>query len=411
MKGADFMIKTPEEILQYVKDENIKSINLSFCDIFGNEKNVVILPEELKSAFTTGVPFNISDVKNFGEGIYKDVFFHPEPETFANMAWRPDNDRAIRMFCNMTYPDGTPFVERGTKSFLKQAIRDADDAGFEFYFSTAIEFYLLGTDEYGLSTREPYDTATLYDIPPEDKCEPIRRSILLAMEHMDIFPNNAYHEDGPGQNKISFGYLDPLTAGNHITTLKAIIKNEARNAGLFADFSPKPVQYQPGNGFNICISVRSRDGSESQLPYAVAGIMNRIRELTAFLNPMRISYDRLSRHGAPKYVTWTSENREHLFRMTEGEGGYYKAELRSPDSTVNPYLAFALLIYAGLEGLRNLTPLDEVSNIDLEKADMETLAQFKLLPQSFEEACKIARDSDFVKEYVPEDIVKMYLYR
>ena len=125
------MIKTPEEILQYVKDENIKSINLSFCDIFGNEKNVVILPEELKSAFTTGVPFNISDVKNFGEGIYKDVFFHPEPDTFANMAWRPDNDRAIRMFCNMTYPDGTPFVERGTKSFLKQAIRDADDAGFE----------------------------------------------------------------------------------------------------------------------------------------------------------------------------------------------------------------------------------------------------------------------------------------
>ena len=400
-----------EEIIQFVKDNNVKSIVLSFCDIFGKEKNIVILPEELKTAFSTGIPFNASEVKNFGEGIFRDLLLHPETETFSDMPWRPDNDRAIRIFCSMTYPDGKPFEERGTKSLLKRALIEAEKTGYEFYFATEIEFYLFKKDSYGVSTKEPYDNAGMFDILPEDKSDRIRRKILLAMESMDIYPNNAFHEQGPGQNKITFGFLDPLTAGNNITTLKAIIRNEAENAGLVADFSPKPLLHHPGNGFHISISVRSNDGSDSKMAFAIAGIMNHIQEMTAFLNPTRDSYERLTRHGAPKYVTWTSENREQLFRIPELVGKYRRAELRSCDSTVNPYLAFALLIFAGLDGIEKELELDPVSNFDLGTADAETLAKIKKLPTNFEEACAIAKNSEFIKEHISPDLMDMYLNR
>lgn len=399
------------EIMQFVKENKIKSIHLSFCDIFGKEKNIVILPEELATAFDTGIAFNASEVKNFGEGIYRDLLLHPETDTFSDMPWRPDNDRAVRMYCSMTYADGKPFVERGTKSGLISAINAAERMGFEFYFATEIEFYLFKTDENGKPTKEPYDEAGLFDIPPEDKCEPLRRNMLLALEEMDVFPNNTFHEEGPGQNKISFGYFDPLTAGNNITTLKAIIKNEAANAGLYADFSPKPLPDKPGNGFHISISVRSNDGSDNEMAYAIAGIMNRMREITAFLNPTRESYERLSVYGAPQYITWSSQNREQLFRIPEIVGKYRKAELRSCDSTVNPFLAFALLILAGLEGIENHMELDPVTNFDLNTADEATLAGFKKLPLTFEEAGECARQSEFVKKYIPEDIINMYLNR
>ncbi|MBR7072529.1 MAG: glutamine synthetase [Eubacterium sp.] len=402
---------TKEDIIRFVKEERVKSIVLAFCDIFGKEKNIVIHPEELKTAFEVGIPFNAAELKNFGEGIFRDLLLHPEPETFSDMPWRDPDDKAIRMYCNMTYADGKPFTEHGTKSLLIQAISEAEAAGYEFYFSTEIEFYLLLLDSFGKPTKEPFDEAGLYDILPDDKSDRIRRKMLRALEQMEIYPNNAFHEEGPGQNKISFGYLDPLTAGNHITTLKAIIKNEAANANLYADFSPKPLRHQPGNGFHVSISVRSNDGSDGDMAYAVAGIINRIRDITAFLNPMRESYERLTRQGAPKYVSWSSENREQLFRVPDVVGSFRKAELRSPDSTANPYLVFALLIFAALEGIRNRTQLDPVCNFDLDSADEATLAGLQMLPQNFEEACEIAKNSDFIKEHISEGLLKMYLNR
>ncbi len=398
-----------DEIMRFVKDNNVKTIHLSFCDIYGNEKNIEIMPEELRGAFELGIPFNVSEVKNFGEGIYRNLVLHPEYETFSDMPWRETDDRAVRMFCSMTYADGTPFVRRGTKSLLKQALEEADKSGFEFFFSTEIEFYLFKLDENGNPTKEPYDNAGLYDIPPEDKCESLRRRMCLAVEKMDVFPNNTFHEAGPGQNKITFNYNDPLTAGNNVTTLKAIIKNEAANSGLYADFSPKPLADQPGNGFHIGVSVRADDGTDTKTAYALSGMLSHIREMTAFLNPFEESYKRLGKLGAPRYVSWTSENREQLFCVPETVGKYRLAELRSSDSTVNPYLAFALLIFASLDGIKNELELPPVANFDMDTADEATLADYEKLPNSFEEARSIAMNSEFIKQYVPEDIIKMYL--
>ena len=398
-----------EEILKFVKDNNVKSINLSFCDIYGKEKNIVIMPEELRGAFELGVPFNVSEVKNFGEGVYRNLLLHPEYETFSDMPWRQENDRAIRMFCSMTYVDGTPFTSRGTKSLLKKAIEEADKAGYEFFFSTEIEFYLFKRDENGEPTKIPYDKAGMFDIPPRDQCERIRRNVCLALAKMDVFPNNTYHERGPAQNKITFSYNDPLTAGNNITTLKAIVKNEAANNGLYADFSPKPLPDKPGNGFHIGVSIRANDGTDHNVAFAIAGMMEHIGEMTAFLNPFEESYKRLGKLGAPRYVSWTSENREQLFRVPETVGKYRLAELRSADSMVNPFLAFALLIFASLDGIEKQIPLPPIANFDMDTADEATLAGYKKLPNTFEEACQIAQNSEFIKKYLHEDLIKMYL--
>ncbi len=398
-----------EEILRFVKDNNIKTIHLAFCDIYGKEKNIVIMPEELRAAFDHGVVFNASEIKDFGEGIYRNLLLHPEYETFSDMPWRQDDDRAIRMFCGMTYIDGRPFTNRGTKSLLKEAIDDADKKGYEFFFSTEIEFYLFKRDSEGNPTKEPYDHAGIYDIPPRDKCEDIRRNICLALAKMDVFPNNTYHERGPAQNKITFSYNDPLTAANNVTTLKSIIKNEAANQGLYADFSPKPIADMPGNGFHIGVSVRSTVGGDNNSAYAVAGMLKRVREMTAFLNPKEESYKRLGKAGAPIYVSWTSENREHLIRVPETVGNYKLAEVRSCDSMVNPYLAFALLIYSSLDGITNKMEAPPVSNFDFETADEATLSQYEKLPANFDEASEIASQSEFIKEHLSEDLIKMYL--
>ncbi len=405
------MTLNKDEIIRIVKEENIKTVILAFCDIFGREKNITIMPEELSSAFKHGVAFDASEVKDFGEGIYRNLILHPEPETFSDLPWRPENDQAVRMFCNMTYADGAPFERRGTKSLLIKALSEAEKSGYEFYFGTELEFYLFKTDSDGKPTKEPYDDAMLYDIPPEDKCDEIRRKICLTLEEMGARPNNAFHEAGPGQNKITFGYYNPLTAGNHFTTLKTIIKNEAANAGLYADFSPKPLPDMPGNGFHINISVRSNDGGDNHMAYAIAGILKRIREIAAFLNPSEESFKRLSVKGAPKYISWTSENHAHLLKVPEYVGAYRQAELRSPDSTANPYLAFALIIYACLEGINNQYELPPVANFSFRTMPQEVVSQYELFPHSFEEASEIARNSEFVKKYVPEDIINMYLNR
>ncbi len=398
-----------EEIIKFVKDNNIKSVNLSFCDIYGREKNIVIMPEKLSGAFEHGIACNISEVKNFGEGIYRNVLLHPEYETFSDMPWKEENDRAVRLFCSMTYADGTPFDRRGTKSLLKKAIAAADEEGYEFFFLCELEFYLFKLDENGKPTKEPYDEASLFDIPPEDKCETVRRKICLALEKMGVFPNNTFHEAGPGQNKITFSYTDPLTAGNNITTLKAVIKNEAANCGLYADFSPKPLADKPGNGFHIGISVRANDGNNANTAFALSGMMDKICEMTAFLNPFDKSYKRIGKLGAPIYVSWTSENREQLFCVPETVGKYRLVKLRSSDSTVNPYLAFALLIYASLDGIKKQTEIPPVSNFDFDTADESVVSGYKKLPASFEEARSLAMNSEFIKEYVPDDLIKMYL--
>ena len=395
-----------EEVMQYVQEEDVKFIRLAFCDVIGKQKNISILPEELPRAFEYGIAFDASAIAGFGDESKCDLLLHPEPETLMLLPWRPEHGKVVRMFTYITYPDGSLF-ECDTRSLLKKAIEDAKKAGYSFSFGAEQEFYLFHLDENGKPTKSPYDNAGYMDIAPEDRGENIRREICLTLEQMAIRPESSHHEEGPGQNEIDFRYSDALTAADNAMTFQTTVKTIAYRNGLWADFSAKPLDDAPGNGFHINMSVKPGEPSEN-LFYMIAGVLDKVEDMTAFLNPTDNSYRRFGQSKAPGYISWSEENRSQLVRIPAAVGKYRRAELRSPDPTANPYLAFALMIYAGLYGLQNQLDMPNAANINLYKADSETLTNLKKLPKDLATACKIASESEFIKTHIPDAILDIY---
>lgn len=393
---------TPQEVMQYIQEEDVKFIRLAFCDCFGRPKNISIMPQELNRAFKYGIAIDASAIAGFGDEVHSDLFLHPDPATIAVLPWRPEHGRVVRMFCSISHPDGTPFAH-DSRGILKQAIADAAAAGYTFYFGSEMEFYLFRLDENGDPTSIPYDHATYMDVAPEDKCENVRREICLTLERMGIQPESSHHEEGPGQNEIDFRYSDALTAADNAMTFCTVVKTIAARNGLYADFSPRPLSGKPGSGFHINLSVQGGDAAtESSM---MAGILNKITDMTVFLNPTEQSYHRLGSHKAPKYISWSSDNRSQLIRVPAASGEYRRMELRSPDCTANPYIAFALLIWAGLSGIQNQMTLPAASNVNLFTADQQTLSQLQMLPQSLRTAAKQAYDSSFIRQHLPQTLV------
>ena len=395
-----------DEVIQYVQEEDVKFIRLAFCDVFGKQKNISIMPAELPRAFECGIAIDASAIAGFGDENHSDLFLHPDTDTLMPLPWRPEHGRVVRMFCNITYPDGKAF-ECDTRSILKKAIQDAQDAGFQFFFGAEQEFYLFTLDDNGNLTNEPYDNAGYMDIAPEDRGENIRREVCLILEQMGIQPESSHHEEGPGQNEIDFRYSDPLTAADNAMTFQTVVKTIARRNGLFADFSPKPLENKPGNGFHINISVKSSD-NEGCMNYMIAGILDKTADMTVFLNPTENSYQRFGSNKAPKYISWSSENRSQLVRVPAAAGKYQRVELRSPDPSANTYLAFALLIYAILDAIQNKLEPPNPADINLYKANEDTLAKFGQLPGDFKSACAVAANSNFIKKHIPDVILDIY---
>ena len=395
-----------EEVMQYVAEEDVKFIRLAFCDVFGRQKNISIMPDELDRAFTYGIAFDASAIAGFGDEAHSDLFLHPDPETLTWLPWRPEHGKVVRMFCSITYPDGKPF-ECDTRSLLKKAVSDAAEAGYTFYFGAEQEFYLFELDEKNQPTKTPYDRAGYMDIAPEDKGENVRREICLTLEQMGIHPESSHHEEGPGQNEIDFRYTEALTAADNVMTFQTVVKTVARRNGLFADFSPKPLSDEPGNGFHINMSVRPDDSSE-KLTHMIAGVLDRAIPATVFLDPVEDSYKRLGQRKAPRYVSWSAENRSQLVRIPAASKEFRRAELRSPDPTANPYIAFALLIWAGLDGIQKQTELPKPVDINLFKADAEAVSGLEKLPETLAEAKAIAKNDCFIKAHIPAEILDIY---
>ena len=391
------MSYTPDEVMQYIEEEDVKFIRLAFCDVFGRQKNISIMPDELKRAFEYGIAIDASAVAGFGGEVYSDLLLHPDPSTIAVLPWRPEHGRVVRMFCRISLPDGRDF-EADTRTLLQRAVEYAKKQGVEFFFGSEMEFYLFKRDQEGEPTNQPYDNAGYMDIAPEDKGENVRREICLTLEQMGIKPESSHHEEGPGQNEIDFRYSTPLKAADHAVTFRSVVNTIAARNGLFADFSPKPLADRPGNGMHINISAKESSGKDV-LPFIIAGIMNRISDITVFLNPAGQSYERLGFNKAPRFISWCTENRSQLIRIPAASRQYRRAELRSPDPLCNPYLAFALLIYAGLEGIKNETELPEVSDVNLYNASGDAVKNLRSLPLNLEEAKEQALSSDFVKEH------------
>ena len=409
-KGGSDMEYRAQEVIQYAREEKVKFVRLAFSDVYGRQKNVTIMASELERAFDSGIAFDASAVPGFGGEVRSDLFLHPDPATLAEQPWRPENGRLVRMFCDIRCPDGSPF-EADCRHILRRAVRDAEAAGCSFAFGSELEFYLFRLDENGEPTRIPYDRAGYMDIAPEDRGENIRREICLTLEQMGIRPESSHHEEGPSQNEIDFRYSEPLSAADNSLTFLSVVRSVAAANGLCADFSPKPLPEHLGSGLHINLSVRGGAEGAEPLNYVIAGILEHIGALTLFLNPCEDSYLRLGGRKAPRYISWSSENRSQLIRIPAAQGEFRRAELRSADPTANPYLAFALLIRAGLDGIERRLTLPEPADFNLYTAPPEVLSRYKRLPASLAEAAAAAQASTEVARWLPEPVLRAYLGR
>lgn len=310
-----------EEVIQYTQEEDVKFIRLAFCDVFGRQKNISVMPDELPRAFEHGIAIDASAIAGFGDGSHSDLLLHPEPDTLMPLPWRPEHGRVMQMFSTITYPDGTPF-EYDTRQLLEKTVADAEKAGFEFTFGAEQEFYLYLLDEEGKPTMNPCDEAGYMDIAPEDRGENVRREICLTLDSMGIRPESSHHEVGPGQNEISLYHCDALRAADNAQTFRRVIKLVADRNGLYAAFSQKPAKNLPENTFGINMSVAPFD--DETFKGLSDGINKNAKAIMNFLNP-----DAGSR--LPKVHS------RHINICAK--------------SNVNPYLAYTLLICAALDGI------------------------------------------------------------
>ncbi len=392
-------VQSYDEIMSFVEEEDVKFIRLAFVDVAGNQKSVSVMPGELKRAFNYGISFDASGVDGFGDAVNSDLFLRPEPSTLEILPWRPSQGRVVRMLCDIYTADGKPF-ELDSRHILKTAVEYAKSKGFTCSFGTEFEFYLFKRDEDGQPTRIPIDRAGYLDIAPEDCGENVRREICFSLLNMDIIPESSRHERGPGQNKIDFRYAKALPAADNAVTFTSVVRSIANINGMYADFSPKPLTDESGSCLHINMSVQSADGKDYSESW-MAGVMAHIREITAFLNPVEKSYERLGQCGAPKYVTWSYQNRSQLIRIPSARREHSRVELRSPDPMANPYIAFALLIYAGVDGIeKGMTPPSPV-DLNLYTAKTEVTDKLERLPETLAQARDLALESEFVRSVLP----------
>ncbi len=408
---------TFEEITQFIEENDVKFIRLAFCDIFGTQKNISIMPRELARAFEEGISFDASSVRGFMNIEASDLLLFPDPRTLSVLPWRPSQGRVVRFFCDIRYPDGRPFEGDG-RNMLRQAHKEMQKLGYSVKIGTECEFYLLQNDENGMPTKRPHDTASYMDIAPLDKGENVRRQICLTLEEMNLRPEASHHETGPGQNEIDFAYASALDAADNLITFRGAVKTIAAANGLYASFMPKPFRDHAGSGLHINISLYKRgenlftgESSENdQISSSfMMGIMNRVYDMTAFLNPLVNSYERFGECEAPRYITWSHQNRSQLIRIPAAHGDKSRMELRSSDPCANPYLAFTLLIRAGIEGIQRELHLCDPCNLNLYDVPQSSVREYDCLPSNLNEAIRAAADSDFIHASLPEKIIQSYL--
>ena len=395
---------TEREVIEFVEENDVKFIRLAFVDLFGTMKNIAIMPTELRRAFDGGVSFDASAVKGFCDISHSELFLKPDPNTLTVLPWRPQTGRVARMLCDCLTPEGELFAGY-SRTILRRQVEEAARMGYHFRLGTEYEFYLFHADEQGSPTLQPQDEAGYLDMSPLDKGENVRREICLTLEAMGIQPECSHHEHGPGQNEVDFRAAGALTAADNAMTFKTTVRAIAAQYGLYASFMPKPLDQESGNGLHINLSIEKDgvqlmehdgDGLSEDARHAMAGILRRIREISLFLNPIPNSYKRLGQWEAPQHINWSFGNRSQLIRIPASVPGTGRMELRSPDPACNPYLAFALIVAAAMEGIR-------------EKATLQApLTVTGKLPGSLFMAITEARGSAFVRSVVG-DVMDKYI--
>lgn len=406
------MTSTENEVLDFIRKNDVKFIRLGFCDIFGTQKNISIMPEELESAFKNGISFDASAIEGFGDVTKSDLLLFPDPATITILPWRPGPGRVVRFYCDIKNPDKTDFT-RDSRYILRQTLKRCEEMGYVCKIGAECEFYLFKTDENGEPTLNTLDNGGYFDMAPLDKGENIRREICLDLDEMGLKPETSHHEQGPGQNEIDFRFDDALSSADNLQTFKTVVKAIAQRNGLYASFMPKPILNQSGSGLHINISLsqngfnifQNKNEKHSKVSESfIAGILNKTPEITLFLNPTANSYERLGKNKAPKFVSWSHQNRSQLIRIPAAIGERVRMELRSPDPAINPYLAFALIIGAGLYGVENELALPAPVDADLFTADKNITQNLIRLPATLDEAIYLAENSEFVNNIIGNDV-------
>ncbi len=387
-----------KDVLEYAKENSVRFVRLSFCDIFGQLKNVSISASELERAFEEGIGFDASAIRGFLNIEDSDLLLFPDPDTLAVLPWRPvEHGRVTRLYCSIMHPDMTPF-EGDARYLLKNLEKRLYDEDLTMLSGTECEFYLFQSDDSGNPTLNPMDNAGYLDVAPMDKGENLRREISLMLEEMGIYIETSHHEKGPGQNEVAFRPSPLLSSADDLITFKSAVKMLASRSGLYASFLPKPLFDESGSGLHISLSCRSGGRSfDDMKEMMAAGILSHIKEMTVFLNPVANSYDRLGSFEAPGSVSWGTGNRGLLLRMPETRSESAKRiEVRAADPSCSPYLALLLLVSAAEEGIKKGMRLSEIS-------------AGEKLPENLREAVEAAENSSFIRSVLPEHLIECFL--
>lgn len=412
---------TKEDVIRLVQEEDVEFIRLQFTDIFGTMKNVAITASQLSRALDNRCMFDGSSIEGFVRIEASDMCLHPDFDTFTIFPWRPQQGKVARLICDIYHPDGTPF-EGDPRYVLKKVLENAKAMGYQFDVGPECEFFLFHTDDNGLPTTISHEKAGYFDLGPVDLGENARRDMVMTLEEMGFEIEASHHEAAPAQHEIDLHYAGALTAADDIQTFRLAVKTIANRHGLHATFMPKPKAEVNGSGMHVNMSL-SRDGENvfadpsdrlglsREAYWFIGGLMEHIAGMTALTNPLINSYKRLvPGFEAPVYIAWSSQNRTPLIRIPCPESGGARVELRSPDSSCNPYLVLALCLEAGLDGIRNkIQPPPAVDGNIFEMTDAQRRRRhIRTLPGNLSEALDAMEKDKLVADVLGSHILENY---
>lgn len=399
-----------------MSEQGIEFIRLQFTDIFGIMKSTSIMVDELDKAFEGKLMFDGSSIDGFAQVEESDQCIVPDPATFEVMPWRPSEEGVARMICDVYTPEGRPF-EGCPRYILKKALKEAETLGVALNIGPEGEFFLFHTDEKGHPTFDIHDTAGYFDLAPVDMGEDARRNIILTLKKMGFKIEASHHEVAPGQHEIDFKYDEALVTADNWVTFRDVVKNVAKQFELYATFMPKPFAHENGNAMhcnqslfsgenNLFYDPEKDNGLSDTTLYYIGGLLEHARGMAAITNPIVNSYKRLKPgHEAPTHIAWSTSSRSTLIRIPAARGNTTRVELRNPDPTANPYLVFAVMLRAGLEGIKNKTMPPAPINGNSHDAGQEG----RKFPRDLQEAVEEMRKDTLIRETLGDHVFFSYI--
>ena len=413
---------TKEDIFQMVEEEDVEFIRLQFTDIFGTLKNVAITASQLEKALNNKCMFDGSSIEGFSRIEESDMYLRPDLNTFTIFPWRPQQGKVARFICDIYRPDGTAY-ESDPRQVLENVIRETEEMGYQFVVGPEFEFFLFHQDDDGTPTTTTHEKAGYFDLGPLDLGENARRDMVLTLEDMGIEIEASHHEMAPAQHEIDLKYEEALETADNMVTFRMVVKTIAKRHGLHATFMPKPKYGINGSGMHLNMSL-SRDGENifsdendehglsQEAYYFIGGLMKHIKAITFITNPLVNSYKRLvPGYEAPTYIAWSANNRTPLIRIPESRRSGKRIELRSPDASANPYLALAVCLAAGMEGIREkILPPKEISQniFELNEEEKKALG-IECLPGSLMEAVEEFEKDAFIQKVLGEELSQKFI--